>query len=60
MTGFQARASAMADAQRRLVEDEAIYDLIRDTVQKLNELGDRLEAFVSDGEPSTENEEREP
>lgn len=34
----------------RRIEDQAVLDLIRDTLEKLNVLGDRLEVFASGGD----------
>lgn len=35
-----------------------MLDLIRDTVQRLNDLGDRLEAFVNEQDQVSSGEER--
>lgn len=42
-----------AIARIQEIEDQAIVALIRDTVERLNMLGDRLEAFAS-GDDSKE------
>lgn len=53
------RLTAMQEVSLlRRVEDQAMLDLIQDTVEKLNQLGDRLEKFVGSnkGEQNGRNE----
>lgn len=44
------RVATVQDMEKKRREDEAIIELIRDTVERLNGLGDRLEEFVAQGE----------
>lgn len=44
------RVATAKEVERKKREDDAILDLVRETLDKLNGLGDRLEAFVAQGE----------